>query len=153
MNLSAADAAINCWNDKYYWDFWRPWTAIHEADQDGNPDTQADPSWAPLITAPYPEHPSGHLCLDGAHIGVLRMFFGDVIGGGFQITSSSTFLLPGDPLPRSFTSFSQALAEIIEARIWAGLHYRTADVQAELLGRRVAHYTAENYFQPVGRPD
>jgi len=153
QNLSGADASINCWNDKYYWDFWRPWNAIPRAAEDGNPATTPDPTWTALITAPYPEHPSGHLCLDAAHIGVLRMFFGDLIDGGFQITSSSAFLLPGDPATRSFTSFSQSLAEIIEARIWAGLHFRTGDVQAELLGRSVAHYTAENYFQPVGRPD
>jgi hypothetical protein len=152
QNLGGADASINCWNDKYYWDFWRPWNAIPRAAEDGNPATTPDPTWTALITAPYPEHPSGHLCLDAANIGVLRMFFGDAIDGGFQITSSSTFLLPGDPPTRSFTSFSQALAEIIEARIWAGLHYRTADVQGELLGRSVAHYLAENYFQPVGRP-
>jgi len=153
QNLSGADASINCWNDKYRWDFWRPWNAIPRAAEDGNPATTPDPAWTALITAPYPEHPSGHLCLDAANIGVLRMFFGDVIDRGFQITSSSTFLLPGDPPTRSFTSFSRALAEIIEARIWAGLHFRTADVQGELLGRSVARYLAENYFQPVGRPD
>jgi hypothetical protein len=153
QNLSGADAAINCWNDKYNWDYWRPWNAIPRAAEDDNPATTPDPTWTALITAPYPEHPSGHLCLDGAHIGVLRMFFRDLIDGGFQITSSSTLLLPGDPPTRRFASLSGALAEIIEARIWAGLHYRTGDVQAELLGRSVAHYTAENYFQPVGRPN
>jgi hypothetical protein len=150
QNLAAADAAINCWNDKYYWDFWRPWNAIPRALEDDNPATEPDPTWTALVTAPYPEHPSGHLCLDGAHLRVLRMFFGDLIEGGFQITSMSTLLLPDDPRTRTFSSFSQALAEIIEARIWAGLHYRTADVQAEQLGRKVAEYTAENYFQPVG---
>src|SRR6266540_2484339 len=77
LNLSAADALINCWNDKYYWDFWRPWTAIQRADEDGNPDTERDPSWTALLTAPYPEHPSGHLATDGAHLEVLQMFFGD----------------------------------------------------------------------------
>src|SRR3954463_16463568 len=55
QNLAGADAAINCWNDKYHWDFWRPWNAITRADEDGNPATTADPTWAPLITAPYPE--------------------------------------------------------------------------------------------------
>jgi hypothetical protein len=149
-NLAAADAAINCWNDKYHWDFWRPWNAIPRALEDGNPATEPDPSWTALITAPYPEHPSGHLCLDGAHLRVLRMFFPDVIEGGFQITSMSTLLLPSDPRTRTFSSFSQALAEITEARIWAGLHYRTADLQAEQLGRKVADYMAANYFQPVG---
>ena len=150
-NLSAADAGINCWNDKYYWDFWRPWNAIPRAAEDGNPATTAEAGWTALITAPYPEHPSGHLCNDGAHVAVLRMFFGDVIEGGYQITSASTFLAPTDPKTRTFGSFSQALAEIIEARIWAGLHYRTGDVQAEQLGRNVANYMAANYFQPVGR--
>ena len=150
QNLAAADAAINCWNDKYYWDFWRPWNAIPRAAEDGNPATEPDPTWTALITAPYPEHPSGHLCLDGAHTHVLQMFFGDAIEGGYQITSASAFLLPTDPRTRTFSSFSQVLAEITEARIWAGLHFRTADVQGEQLGRNVAEYAADNYFQPVG---
>jgi hypothetical protein len=143
-NLSAADAAINCWNDKYYWDFWRPWNAIPRAAEDQNPATDPESGWTPLLSAPYPEHPSGHLCLDGAHLRVLRMFFGtdDV---PFDVTSSR---FPGEP--RHFERFSQPLAEITEARIWAGLHYRIADVQAQLLGRNVADYMAANYFQPVG---
>jgi hypothetical protein len=147
-NLSAADAAINCWNDKYHYDFWRPWNAIPRALEDGNAATEPDPTWAALITAPYPSHPSGHICLDGAHTRVLEMFFGDVIAGGYQITSS--FVNPGGPATRTFGSFSQALVELIEARIWAGLHYRTANVQAQILGVNVAEYMAANYFQPVG---
>jgi hypothetical protein len=143
LNLSGADAAINCWNDKYYWDFWRPWQAIHEADRDGNPATEPDPSWTALITAPYPEHPSGHLCLDGAHLEVLQTFFGtDKIR--FGVTSSR---FGGET--RYFDRFSEPLKEIIDARIWAGLHYRTADVQAQILGRKVAHYMAKHYFQPL----
>jgi len=143
LNLSAADAAINCWNDKYYWDFWRPWTAIQRADEDGNPDTDPDPSWTALLTAPYPEHPSGHLSGDGAHLEVLQMFFGtDKIRFG---VISSRF--PGET--RYFDQFSDALREIIDARIWAGLHFRTADVQAKILGRKVVHYMEKHYFQPL----
>ena len=143
LNLSAADAAINCWNDKYYWDFWRPWTAIQRADEDGNPDTDPDPSWTALLTAPYPEHPSGHLSGDSAHLEVLHMFFGtDNIRFG---VISSRF--PGET--RYFDQFSDALKEIIDARIWAGLHFRTADVQAKILGRKVVHYMEKHYFQPV----
>jgi hypothetical protein len=143
LNLSTADAAINCWNDKYYWDFWRPWQAIQRADEDGNPKTKPDPSWTALLTAPYPEHPSGHLCLDGALLRVLSMFFGtDKIG--FDVTSSR---FPGEL--RHYDRFSEPLKEIIEARIWAGLHYRTADVQAQKLGRKVVRYMAKHYFQPL----
>jgi hypothetical protein len=149
QNLSAADAAINCWNDKYHFDFWRPVNAIRTLD-DGNAATEPDPAWAPLFNAPYPDHPSGHLCLDGAHTQVLKMFFGDAIAGGYQITTASTLIQAGDAPTRSFASFSQALDELIEARIWAGLHFRTADVQGRSLGTNVADFAAANYFQPVG---
>jgi hypothetical protein len=149
QNLSGADAAINCWNDKYHFDFWRPWNAITSPLDDGNAATVADPTWAALLTAPYPEWPSGHNCLDGAHVAILRMFFSDAPSGGFQITS--TFVNPGGPAVRTFATFSQPLAELIEARIWAGLHYRSADVQGQALGGDVANYGAANYFQPVGR--
>jgi len=142
LNLSAADSAINCWNDKYYWDFWRPWTAIQRADEDGNPATEADPTWTALLTAPYPEHPSGHLAGDGAQLEVLQRFFGDRTG--FDATSAR---FPGEL--RHFDRFSLALREIIDARIWAGLHFRTADVQAQILGRKVVHYMAKHYFQPL----
>ena len=77
QNLSGADAAINCWNDKYHFDFWRPWNAIPRGDEDLRADTDPDATWTALLTAPYPEWTSGHNCLDGAHTAVLRMFFGD----------------------------------------------------------------------------
>jgi hypothetical protein len=149
-NLSGADAAINCWNDKYHFDFWRPFQAIRRAGEpaEGNPDTSPDPTWTPLLSAPYPDHVSGHMCNDGAQVTVLRMFFGDEIDGGFQITSA--FVNPGGPATRTFGTFSQALDEIVEARIWAGLHFRAADVQGRDLGINVANFMADNYFQPVG---
>lgn len=144
MNLSAADAAINCWNDKYHFDFWRPVGAIHRALEDDNPLTAPDTTWAALINAPYPEHPSGHMCLDGAHLRVLETFFGtDEIAFGVPSIS-----FPGEIRP--FASFSDALDEIVEARIWAGLHFRNADVQGRLLGTNVADYMLSRYFQPVG---
>jgi hypothetical protein len=150
QNLSGADASINCWNDKYHFDYWRPWNAIRRAAEDNNPDTVADPTWSPLITAPYPEYPSGHICIDGAQVRVLRMFFPNAPAGGYSITSRSTLIQASDPKTRSFDSFSQALAELIEARIWAGLHFRTGDVEGQTLGRNVADYMAAHYFQPVG---
>ena len=148
QNLAAADAAINDWNDKYHFDFWRPFQAIRKAASDGNPATSPDPTWTPLLSAPYPDHVSGHLGLDGAHTGVLQMFFGNAPAGGYEITSS--FVNPGGPATRPFTSFNQALDELIQARIWAGLHFRNADVQGRQLGSDIANFAAENYFQPVG---
>ena len=142
LNLAGADAAINCWNDKYHYDFWRPWNAIHAAD-DGNPATEADPTWTALLTAPYPDQPSWHLCLDSSELPVLQMFFGDDVH--FGVTSSR---FGGET--RFFDHFSDPLTEITEARIWAGLHFRTPDVQAKILGQNVVDYMTEHYFQAVG---
>ena len=148
LNMSTADAGINAWNDKYHFDFWRPYNAIPRADEDGRIDTEPDTAWTPLIAAPYPEWVSGHLSLDGASVTVLRDFFPDAPPGGFQITS--VFVNPGGPATRTFSSFSGAVAEIVEARIWAGLHYRGADVAGKALGTNVANYALDNYFQAVG---
>jgi len=148
QNLAAADAAINDWNDKYHFSFWRPFQAIRRAADDGNSATSPELTWTPLLTAPYPDHVSGHLGLDGSHTGVLRMFFGDAPPGGYQITS--VFVNPGGLATRTFSSFNQALDELVEARIWAGLHFRTADVQGRQLGTNVANFAAANYFEPVG---
>jgi hypothetical protein len=150
QNLSGADAAINCWNDKYHYDFWRPWNAIPRAADDGNAATTEDPTWTALFTAPYPEWPSGHNCLDGAHVAILRSFFGDA-PGGFQITSASALLSPTEEKVRSFDTFSQPMAELIEARIWAGLHFRSSDVAGQALGGDAAEYGASNYLLPVRR--
>ena len=143
MNLAAADAGINVWNDKYHYDFWRPWNAIPRALEDGNDATSPDGSWTALLTAPYPEHPSGHIGLDTPALRVLQMFYGDNVP--FGVTSSR---FGGETRP--FSHFSAALAEIVEARIWAGLHYRTADVQSVTLGDNVVRYMTDHYFQPVG---
>jgi hypothetical protein len=156
-NLAAADAAIGCWNDKYYWQFWRPITAIREADTDGNPDTVADPTWLPLFdpatpvchppllfTPPFPDHPSGHACATGAFVNTLQNFFrtDKITFSAFSNKSCTT---------RSFERFSDALKEVIDARVWAGIHFRTADTQGAVLGNKVAHYLERHYFQPVRR--
>jgi hypothetical protein len=158
VNLAAADGAIACWNDKYYWNFWRPRAAIREADNDGNPATIADPSWEslfaqstattpPLGTPPFPDHPSGHGCLSGAVLDTMADFFGtDKVA--FTVVSGRS--LNGVPIaPRQFDRFSDVLKEIIDARVWGGIHFRTADVQGAVIGKKVAHYLEKHYFQPV----
>ena len=158
VNLAAADGAISCWNDKWYWHFWRPRAAIQEAATDGNPDTVADPSWEPLFhastqttppltTPPFPDHPSGHGCVSGSVLNTLREFFGtDKIGFDMH---SGRFPV-GDPREtRHFDSFSDALQEVIDARVWGGIHFRTADVQGAVIGRKVARYARKHYFNRV----
>ncbi len=143
LDLTAGDAQINCWNDKYYWGFWRPMAAIREADTDGNPATDPDPTWTPLFTPPYPEHPSGALCYTSSSLNALKAFFAtDQIT--FYATSSQ---FPGEQ--RHFERFSDVINELIEARIWAGVHFRNADLQAATLGKRVARYTHLHWFRPL----
>jgi hypothetical protein len=158
FNLAAADGAISCWNDKYYWSFWRPRAAIREGDTDGNPRTIGDPNWEslfasatvttpPLATPPFPDHPSGHGCVSGATLGAMADFFGrDKV----EITLRSGRTLNGVQIPpRTFERFSDALDEIIEARIWGGIHFRTADETGAAIGKDVAHYMQKHYFKPV----
>jgi hypothetical protein len=157
VNLAAADAAIACWNDKYYWNFWRPKAAIREADTDGNPRTVADPNWEalfasstattpPLGTPAFPDHPSGHGCLSGAVLKTMANFFGS---DKVEITVVSGRSLNGVPIPpRTFKRFSDARDEIIEARIWGGIHFRAADVQGTVVGKKVARYVRKHYFRP-----
>jgi hypothetical protein len=145
-NLSGADAAINCWNDKYHFDFWRPLNAIARAADDGNPATAPQAGWTPLRSAPYPDHPSGHMCQDGAHIGALRAFFGT----NDFVFDVSSFVITDHP--NHYDQFTDPLEEIEDARVWAGLHFRTADEQGRKLGENVAAYMTAHYFQPVGRP-
>ncbi len=144
LSTAFADASIACWDSKYYFNAWRPVSAIQNADSDGNPYTSGDPNWVPLAgTPPHPEYPSGHACNTSAMNEVLRAFYGT---GDLPMTLTS--LIPGSR-PRHFTNLSQQTAEVIEARIWAGFHFRSANVAGADLGRKVGRYVAAKYFLPV----
>jgi hypothetical protein len=141
LYMTAADSLITVWTDKAKFSFWRPITAIREADNDGNPHTAADPGWLPLIpTPPYTEHSSGHAGLSGSIAATLQDFFGtDHIGWTDTNVAGLT---------RSFTRFSGAIDEVIEARMWSGIHFRSADEQGAKIGRDVAKYRQLHYFGP-----
>jgi hypothetical protein len=143
LNLAIADAAIGCWDAKYTYVFWRPITAIQLADTDGNPATTADPTWAPLFATPaHPEYPSGHSCVSGAAGVVLARFFGERTR--FDVTSD---ILPG--VVRSFDSFADALEEVKNARIFAGIHFRSATNDGQVLGASVAQFVLGNAARPL----
>jgi hypothetical protein len=142
LYMTAADALISVWDDKAHTSFWRPITAIREADTDANPATEADAAWLPLIpNPPYPEHPSGHTGLSGSIVATLQEFFGT------DKTAWSDTNNAG--LTRSFTRFSQPIDEIVDARIWSGIHFRTADEQGARIGRQVARWRDRHFFRSV----
>jgi PAP2 superfamily len=143
LYLTGADAAIACFQDKERWRFWRPQTAIMNADTDGNPATDADTSWTPLLgNPPYPDHPSGHNCLSSSIVETLKDFFG-TNHMSFSATHATL------AITRTFDRFSQAIAEIRLARVYGGIHFMTADAQGAALGKKVAKYREEHYFRPV----
>lgn len=131
VDVAVADSLIACYQEKKAWSFWRPVTAIPLADTDGNRATAADPAWAPLrTTAPSPEWPSGHACYTSATMKGLRTFFGrDAVPFSAYSPESGT--------TRHYGSFSEAVAELNEARIWAGVHYRSAVVHGDRLAAAV----------------
>ncbi|CAN5733598.1 hypothetical protein BH18CHL1_BH18CHL1_03620 [soil metagenome] len=143
LDLAAADAGIGCWDDKAYWSFWRPITAIQLADTDGNPATAADPAWTSLIPAPpYPEHPSGYNCNTGAMLHAARDFFG-TNRIPFRVYSSTA------DVERSYSRVTQAVKDTINARIYLGIHFRTPEVQGAELGKGVAGWLGDHSFQAV----
>jgi hypothetical protein len=137
---NAADALIAVWRDKAQYSFWRPLTAIHQADADGNPATEADPDWAPLISAPpYPDHPSGLSALGAAAAASLQGFYGtDAVAFGATSAAGET---------QSYMAFSEAADQIVEARVWSGIHFRFADEQGASIGRHVARYGDRHAFR------
>jgi hypothetical protein len=140
VDVSTADAMISCYQQKRQWSFWRPVTAIPLADTDGNPATVAEPAWTPLrVTAPSPEWPSGHACYTSAVMTALRAFFGrDNLSFSASSAESGT--------TRHYRSLSAARAELIEARIWAGVHYRGAAVHGDRLGEAVTRAVLRTEF-------
>ncbi|MEV6301973.1 phosphatase PAP2 family protein [Actinoplanes sp. NPDC051861] len=140
--IAAADALISCYGEKKRWAFWRPVTAIPLADTDGNPATSADPDWLPLrTTAPSAEYPSGHACFTSSLMTTFRTFFGRdrVPFSAYSPDSGTT---------RHYTSFAAATAELEEARIWAGVHYRFATTHGTKLGTAVTKQVLRESFQP-----
>ena len=159
-NLAAADALIGCWNDKYYWQFWRPITAIREADTDGNPAHRGRPDVAAAVRpsdtglqpaaarhAALPRPPLGTRCATScvrAHAPELLRHRQD------RLQRVQQQIL----VPRGASTGSRTRSkEVIDARVWAGIHFRTADVQGAVLGKKVAHYLKKHYFQPVHDTD
>jgi PAP2 superfamily len=134
MNVALADATIAIWNAKNVYDSWRPVTAIQSAASDGNPDTSPDPSWAPLLaTPPFQEYPSAHSGVSSAATSVLADAYGNETS--FRVLSAG---LSG--VERDFTSFPSAVAQVVDARIFAGFHFRSACDDAVRMGREVADY-------------
>jgi hypothetical protein len=145
-NIAAADALMSSWNTKRYYFFWRPSTAIHEGDNDGNPRTDGDPAWLPLINdPPYADYTSGANSITGAFMRTLGLFFGDD-AFTFDVTSTVPVVLQKT---RTYSRFSDVAADVVEARILLGIHFRFADVVARRQGKQAADWAFSHVLRPL----
>jgi len=146
-DMAIADALITSWNSKNYYVSWRPVTAIQLGDTDGNPRTAGDSAWLPLIvTPPYPDHTSGANNVSSAALRSLELFFGrDRMN--FSITTTNTG--PTNQDTRTFRRFSDARQEVVDGRIYEGIHFRFADEAARKQGISVANWAFENFLRPL----
>jgi len=136
MNIALADATIAIWNAKNTYNFWRPVTSIRAT---------SDPAWTPLLPTPaFQEYPSAHSGVSSAAASVLASFYGN--DTAFRVTSAG---LPG--VQRDFTSFSAAVLQVEDARIYAGFHFRFSCIDAAALGAHVARYVTGTLMQPLSR--
>jgi hypothetical protein len=143
LNVTMADAIIACWDSKYRYIFWRPVTAIRAGAAPGDPDA----NWQPLLdsltgTPPHPEYPSAHSTYSGAAAFILADAFGE--NTAFSVTSE---IRPGT---RSYTNFSEAIAEIADARVFGGIHLRSSCASGNSLGRVVADYVSRHLMRARG---
>jgi hypothetical protein len=158
---AVADAGIAAWDAKFEYDFWRPISGIRLADQDGNPDTIADPDWEPLgapggthpdgstindFTPPFPTYISGHASFGGALFHALETFYG---------TDDISFSMQSEEVPgvtRDFNSFSEAMIENGRSRVYLGIHWDFDDYMARDIGAMVADDVMSSRFHPVPEP-
>jgi hypothetical protein len=149
-DLAIADAVITAWDSKLHYVYWRPMTAIREGDADGNARTAGDPTWEPLTNNPnYPDYTSGANNFTGAVTRGLALFFGtDEMS--FSVATTNPLALQRT---RMYERFSDAAADVVTARVYEGIHFRFADVEARKQGRHVAQWAFSHFLKPVDDDD
>jgi len=146
INMDIYDIYLASLESKYYYDTWRPYTAIRQADKDENPLTEPDTIWEPeMLTPPWPEYPSAHASVAAGSAEIVSEVFGT---SKVSFTMESTSALP-DAKTRTYSDLDQAADECADSRIMNGYHFRFATEEGKNQGRRVARYILENYLRPV----
>ena len=145
-NLAAADAVITAWDSKKLYNLWRPVTAIPEGELDGNPNTAGDPAWLPYTnTPPYPDYTSGANNVTAGLMWATALFFG-TDNMNIEISSANPLAIKKT---RTYSSFSAVMAQVVNVRIYHGIHFRFADTAARTQGQQVAEYVVAHALLPV----
>jgi hypothetical protein len=144
LNMAASDSQIATWAQKFKHNFLRPIAAIRNAPALDNPRIQQDAEWEPLLVTPaHPDYPSGHCAYAGAATEMLQRFFGT------DVIENASYTYPPSDVTRQWKSYAALAKEVSDARVWAGIHTRTADDHADRLGRQVAEYAFTTFMRPV----
>jgi hypothetical protein len=144
---AASDAAIAGIEAKYFHRTWRPRTAIPRAAEDGNPRTEPDPTWTPLLTVNHPEYPSAHAFLSTALTEAVAEFFGtDKVE--WTIVTSKDAVPQLVRTERTYQSLEALMDDVHDARVWAGLHYRNSMAEGAALGSKIARHVMKEVFRP-----
>ena len=143
--MTLADMIITVWHGKYLYGFWRPITAINLADTDGNNATDVDTTWVPLIAATpnYPEYTSGYAAITAAFT---RALAGTFDTRHLQVTLIST-AVPNTT--RYYDSGAALREEVVNARVWLGIHFRFSDTLSRDMGIHLADWVLDHNFQPT----
>ncbi len=148
--LAQADSLITSWDSKKFYNFWRPLTAIREGATDGNPNTIADPEWKPLLNTPnYPDYTSGANDVTAAATKMLALFFK---GDRKTFTLTTNYPLATQKT-RTYRHFSDAAQDVVDVRVYLGIHFRFADTVARRQGRDVAKWTYKHALRPLHGKD
>lgn len=148
INMAMNDSLVASFLNKYHYNFWRPETAIHAGDTDGNPKTRPDPTFVPFVVTPcFPSYPSNHGSAGNGAAEVLRRLYGD---GGHSITLTN----PAVPdIVLQYVTFRQITADISDARVYGGIHFRTDQKAGADLGLAVGTAVFKNNLRPKHRFD
>jgi hypothetical protein len=140
--VTQADATNACFESKYFYQFWRPSSAITLADTDGNDATAVDPTWAAVVPTPnHPEYPAAHSCVASSMAEILRGYYGTP-----NVTFDFSSTVTGST--HHFSTTAAFVDEIQIARIAGGMHFRTSTVDGAALGKNVANWVLTHHFQP-----
>jgi hypothetical protein len=149
INMAMNDSLVASFLNKYTYNFWRPETAIHAGNTDGNPNTIGDPNWAPFVLTPcFPSYPSNHGSAGNAAAEVLRHLYDDDHGVSITLTNSTV-----PTIVLQYTSFEQITDDISDARVYGGIHFRTDQKAGEKLGKAVGRAVYKNNLRPMHEHD
>jgi len=158
LNMAIYDAYVNVFDNKFFYNHWRPYTAIRWAANDGNPDTESEMDWNNLHkhTYAFPSYPSAHGCASAAAMTVLANTLG--VGNEYRFTMTTEEVdragpmsekVKMDPPVRSFQSFSEASLEAAMSRVYLGIHFRYDSEEGYKLGTKVGEYAVRNFLHPL----